>query len=119
MKTFLAIGLLLFLSTTASATVDFLSVNKLTKEYYWGDEDNSTGWIGWTTVPEAQLDTAEYDLKKSGYTETFYPYKIESYIFAALSILGLGQYIIRRKLRTTQAVSHAGVVERKATNKTL
>jgi hypothetical protein len=103
MNKVLIIGLLLLLSTTASATVDFLSVNKITKEYYWGDEDSPTGWIGWTSVPEGQLDTAEDDLKKLGYTETFYPYKIESYIFAALFILSLGQYIIRRKVKKNYA----------------
>lgn len=60
MKKTLIIGLLLFLTTTASATVNFLSVNQITKEYYWGDEDNSTGWIGWTTVPEVQLETESF-----------------------------------------------------------
>jgi hypothetical protein len=72
------IALVLLLPTTACATVDFLSVNMITKEYYWGDEDNPTGWIGWRSVPEGQLDTAENDLKKLGYTWTHYPYKIES-----------------------------------------
>lgn len=84
---------------TVYATVDFLSVNKITKEYYWGDEDNSTGWIGWTPIPEGQLDTAEGDLKKLGYTQTNYPYKIESYIFLFVVVLTLGQHIIRKKVK--------------------
>jgi hypothetical protein len=99
MKLLLVTILLIALPITASATVDFLSVNKITKEYYWGDEDNPTGWIGWRGVPEAQLETAEDDLKKLGYTETFYPYKIESCIASAVLVLTLGQYIIRKRPR--------------------
>lgn len=95
------ISLILLLPTTASATVDFLSVNTITKEYYWGDEDNSTGWIGWTSVPEGRLDSAEDDLKKLGYTETFYPYKIESYIASLVLIIVLGLYVVRRKVKKT------------------
>lgn len=93
------IVLMLLLPMTVHATVDFLSVNSITKEYYWGDEDNSTGCIGWTYVPEGQLDTAESDLKKLGYTETNYPYKIESYITLLVVVLVLGQYIIRKKVK--------------------
>lgn len=79
----------------AWATVDFLSVNKITKEYYWGDEDRSPGWIGWEYVPEGQLDTAEGDLKKLGYTETFYPYKIETCL--TVVVLGAVTLILLRK----------------------
>jgi len=93
------IGLILLLPIAASATVNFLSVNKITEEYYWGDEDNPTGWIGWTSIPEGQLETAEDYLRKLGYTETFYPYKIESYIASLVFVLALGQYIIRRKIK--------------------
>lgn len=96
------IALVLLLPITSCATVDFLSVNKITKEYYWGDEDNPTGWIGWTSVPEGQLDTAENDLQKLGYTRTYYPYKIESYLASLIMILALGQYIIRRLVRKTR-----------------
>jgi hypothetical protein len=96
------IGFILSLPMAASATVDFLSANKITKEYYWGDEDNPTGWIGWASIPEGQLDTAENDLKKLGYTETFYPYKIESYIALFVLTLILGLYIIRKKRRKNQ-----------------
>lgn len=95
----IVMSLILLQPMTAFATVDFLSVNEITKEYYWGDDDHSTGWIGWTVVPEKLLDTAEDDLKKLGYTETFYPYKIESYIAATVLIIMLAQYIIRKKLK--------------------
>ena len=37
---------ILLLPVTSYGTVDYLSVNPMTKEYYWGDEDNRTGWIG-------------------------------------------------------------------------
>lgn len=97
---------MLFLAPiTANATVDFLSVNKITKEYYWGDEDHSTGWIGWTSVPETQLDTAEDDFKKLGYTETFFPYKIESSITIVVSILTLALYVIRRRVKKVPSQS--------------
>lgn len=86
------------LTQTAYATVDYLSVNKITKEYYWGDDDNPTGLIGWISVPERQLDTAEDDLKKLGYTRTYYPYKIESYIIAVAMVLTLGAYITIKKV---------------------
>jgi hypothetical protein len=101
----LSTGLFLLLPMTASATVDFLSANKITKEYYWGDEDHSTGWIGWTSVSEGQLDTAVADLKKLGYTETFYPYKIESYIFSLILILLLGRYIVRTRSKRTSTTT--------------
>jgi hypothetical protein len=95
----LTIAALIFLPITAQATVDYLAVNTITKEYYWGDEDHSTGWIGWKFVPEAQLETAEADLKKLGYTRTYYPYKIESLFVSLVVILTLGQYVVRRKLK--------------------
>lgn len=95
-KTLIIVAPLLALPSTVSATVAFLSVNKITKEYYWGDEDHSPGWIGWKYVPEGLLDTAEDDLKKLGYTETFYPYKIESYIVSFALVIVIGLYLIRR-----------------------
>lgn len=80
------------------ATVDFLSVNKITKEYYWGDDDRSPGWIGWKYVPEGQLDTAEADLIKLGYSETFYPYKLETYAVLGIFLL-MGIFLMINKRR--------------------
>jgi hypothetical protein len=93
------ISLLLVLPITAHATVDFLSVNEITKEYYWGDEDRSTGWIGWTIVPETKLETAESELLKRGYTESEYPYKIEFGIALVLLMVVCGQYFVRRRMK--------------------
>lgn len=93
------ISLILLLPLTSFATVDYLLANKITKEYYWADEDHSPGWIGWKVVPEVQLDTAVDDLKKLGYTQTFYPYKIETYITILVSTLAAGLYIIKRIVR--------------------
>jgi hypothetical protein len=98
----ITIAALMFLPITAQATVDYLAVNRITKEYYWGDEDHSTGWIGWKFVPEAQLETAEVDLKKLGYTRTYYPYKLESLLVSLVLILTLGQYVVRRKLKKSR-----------------
>ena len=88
--------LVLLLPIASYATLDYLSVNKITKEYYWGGEDNPTGWIGWKRVPEGQFDTAEDDLEKLGYSKTYYPFKIESYIALSIGVLLFGLFIIRK-----------------------
>lgn len=94
--------MILLLPGMASATVHFLSVNKITKEYYWEDEDRSPGWIGWTYVPEGQIDTAEDALKKLGYTETSYPFKIESYLALFVLAIMLGSYVFWKKRNPSQ-----------------
>lgn len=93
----LSIVILLLLQPIVTfATVDFLSVNRITKEYYWGDEDSSTGWIGWTNVTEGQIDTTEDDLKKLGYTETKYPYKIELVTVSIIVLILMLQFIVKK-----------------------
>lgn len=97
----LIIILFILLPITTNATVDILFVNKITKEYYWGNDDSFIGWIGWTNVPGEQFDIAEYDVKKIGYTRTYYPYKVETFIILLIAVLVLVQYVKRRKLRNT------------------
>ena len=96
---FIILFVVLFLPSIVYATVDFLSVNKITKEYYWRDEDHSTGWIGWTSVPEGELETAEENLIELGYTKTSYPYKIETFIALLVGLMILGLYVVRRRAR--------------------
>jgi hypothetical protein len=104
-KLFLVSIMLISLLPIASyATVDYLAVNHITKEYYWGDDDNGTGWIGWEYIPDGLYETTEADFIKSGYTRTHYPYKIESIIVLAVGALLIGLFIIRKnnnKLLTT------------------
>lgn len=88
--------LMLLLPNTLYGTVDYLSVNHVTKEYYWGDEDNRTGWIGWQPIPEGQLDTAEEELRALGYKKTYYPFKIESVVVLTIGILIVGLYFLRK-----------------------
>lgn len=95
---FTFIYFILLLPISATATVDYLAANNLTKGYYWEDEDHSTGWIGWTYIPESQLETAEVDLIKLDYTETFYPYKIETCLLLIITLLILGVFLSNRKL---------------------
>lgn len=94
---FVILLLILLLPISSYGTVDFLSVNHVTKEYYWGDEDHGTGLIGWEAVPEGQLYTAVVDLEEFGYTRTYYPFKIESIATLVTGALVLGVYFLRRK----------------------
>jgi len=89
---------LFFLSFTAFATVNYLTVNHITKELYWAETGggNGEGFIGWEVIPERSHydDLQKYlDL---GYTYTEFPYKLD--ILAALIILlPLLIFLIRRK----------------------
>jgi hypothetical protein len=96
----LIIFFFILLPITAFATIDVLSVNKITKEYYWGDDDSFVGWIGWGNVSGEQFDSIENDLEKSGYTRTYYPYKIETFIIFLIAIIILGKYVKRKKLKS-------------------
>lgn len=78
---------LVFLPTVGFATVDYLAVNHWTNEYFfWGDDDRRQGWIGWEVVSEAQTDTAPKSLAAQGYSETFFPWKIESGLLMCLML---------------------------------
>ena len=89
--------LIILLPVSAYATVDFLAVNHITKEYYWEEEGSiGTGWIGWEYVPEGQIETAEEDFIKLGYRKADFPYKIESAIFLITGTTLLG-FMVRGK----------------------
>ncbi|WP_017733504.1 hypothetical protein [Nafulsella turpanensis] len=94
---FIIFLLILLLPVSSYGTVDYLSVNHVTKEYYWGNEDNETGWIGWETVPEGQLDTAEEEFEELGYTRALNPFKIESILILAIGVSVFGIYFFERK----------------------
>lgn len=94
--------MVLLLPITSYGTVDYLSVNHITKEYFWGDEDNRTGWVGWEPVPEGQLATAEKEFRALGYERTSYPFKIESSIVLALGVVFLGLFFFKKRMNISQ-----------------
>lgn len=97
--------LIMSLPVVSYATVDYMAVNHITKEYYWGDDDHRAGWIAWKNVPETQLGTAEEDFIKSGYTRTYYPYKIETAIVLVMGFLFYGLSLFRKRHKR-----HAGII---------
>ncbi|PCJ63691.1 MAG: hypothetical protein COA58_15215 [Bacteroidetes bacterium] len=85
-----------FAAFSTFATVDYLRVNHITKELYWGDEDHSTGWLGWEGVPDGIYEETTNKYEDLGYSYTQFPFKIE----LALIGLVLGFLVfIRRKRR--------------------
>ena len=82
----------------ALATVDFLAINHITKEYFWGDEDHDTGLIGWEIVPESGSPYRNPDyLHQQGYTETNFPYKLD--LILGLILWGIGVALLRSYLK--------------------
>tara|TARA_R100000951_G_scaffold79828_1_gene67732 strand:- start:15 stop:335 length:321 start_codon:yes stop_codon:yes gene_type:complete len=78
----------LFASTKVFATVDYLTVNHVTKQLYWAETDQPSGWIGWTTIPEGQWEIEQKKYLETGYSFTSNPYFIEE-VIASLIILSI------------------------------
>ena len=85
-----------FLPTISQATVDYLSVNNITKEYYWGDDDHSTGWIGWEPMGEAYRNLTDAEIEQKGYTKTNNPFKIEMCLFFAFILIVSAALFMRK-----------------------
>ena len=100
-KKTILILLFFLINTGASATIDYLTVNHITKQMYWADTDNSPGIIGWTLIPEGKSEFYEQEYLNRGFTFTNNPYLIEETILIALTILFIaikinGLFRIRR-----------------------
>lgn len=78
----------LFASTKVFATVDYLTVNHLSKQLYWAETDQPSGWIGWRTIPEGQWEIQQKKYIEIGYSFTNNPYLIEE-VIASLIILSI------------------------------
>ena len=88
--------LCLFQSYSLLATVDYLSVNHITKELYWGDDgDRVTGVIGWVTIPEGVFEESERKYTEMGYSFTEFPFKIELFSIVLIGLL-LMIYLIKK-----------------------
>lgn len=90
--------LTVFISPNCFATVDYLSVNHLTKQLYWGDTDNSPGWIGWETIPDGITQEKEAEYLEKGYEFTENAYLIEEVVCGVLIIGVVLVYGRRRRL---------------------
>ncbi len=88
----LKISLLLFLKS--NATVDYLVVNRITKQLYWADTDSPAGFIGWTNIPDGSLNIKEQKYLGKGYRFTNNPYLIEEIGlgFGVIILIGLWFY---------------------------
>lgn len=88
--------ILIFLTTNAFATVDYLVVNHLTNQLYWAETDHPPGFIGWEAVGEV-FEIKEQEYLDSGYTYTNNPYLIEEVILLVIIALILTYWIVRNK----------------------
>ena len=75
-KTIFLIALLL-MTAPVFATVEWLSVNHVTKELYWAETDREPGFIGWDAIAEGKYDEMKSKYLSMGYTETTFPYKLD------------------------------------------
>ncbi|MFK7813577.1 MAG: hypothetical protein AB8B59_13880 [Maribacter sp.] len=88
----------LFLTTsTVFATVEYLTVNHMTKELYWAEtESNKEGFIGWEIIPERSHHEDLSIYLELGYTYTKFPYKVDLLI-GLIFILSILLLFLRMK----------------------
>ena len=85
MKTIFLVFLFL-VSSTVFCTVDYLCFNSITKELYWADDDNPSGFIAWENLPE-NYEPHEKAKLAEGYTYTTFPFKLEAVILTVFVVL--------------------------------
>lgn len=83
----------------AFATVEWLTVNHITKELYWAETDQPEGFIGWEVIPEGKYHNALEMYSNRGYTETTYPFKLETVSALVLVVLVFLYFRLKKKKR--------------------
>lgn len=94
MRVYIIIGFLVFMNLTCFSTVDYLCANSITKELYWADDDNPSGFIGWEYLPE-NYESIEKNFLNRGYTYTTFPFKLE----LVLLLIFIAFYMVFLKTR--------------------
>lgn len=96
LKSTLLIFLSLLTVKSTFATVDYLVVNHITEELYWGETDHEPGFVGWESIPESKWIEAEREYLKNGYSMTKNPYKIELGLGVIIFILGVLIFMLKK-----------------------
>lgn len=91
-KFFLLLIAVLGFSLASFATVDAMYINRLTQEYQFSD-NGCSGWIGWESIPEGQMDVMKRACINEGYTEMNFPYQIEISLVVAVLVIAM---LVRR-----------------------
>jgi hypothetical protein len=79
------------------ATVDYLVVNRFTKQLYWADTDNPPGWIGWEYIPDGVWKTEIDKYTKLGYSFTHNPLLIEEWLASCIVVFSVIGFIFNRR----------------------
>jgi len=84
---YILVFFLFFSYFNAFATVEYLTINHITKELYWAETGggNGEGFIGWEVIPERSHHDDLQKYLDLGYTYTRFPYKLD--ILAGLIVL--------------------------------
>lgn len=99
MKTRLFSILFLILGSTKSfATINYLTVNHITKQLYWAETDHPTGLIGWEGVGEV-YEAKEKGYLNMGYTYTKNPFLIEEVILLFIVTSLITYWFVRNRKR--------------------
>ncbi|MFS4492683.1 hypothetical protein [Maribacter sp. 2308TA10-17] len=92
-----------FFSAKAFATVEWLAVNHITKELYWAETDHPEGFIGWEVIPEGKYQDALELYTAKGYTQTTYPFKLETLLAIVVLVFLISLYLRFKKKKRANA----------------
>lgn len=90
--------ILIFTSTNAFSTINYLTVNHITKQLYWAETDHPPGLIGWEGVGEV-YKAKEKSYLDMGYTYTENPFLIEEIILLFITVSIITYWFARNRKR--------------------